>query len=94
LYKTVYENFGKIDVLISNAAVHILGPLADYTEEMFDKTSDANFKGTFFTVQRMLPYLNNGASIVLTSIIIQEFFCRVARQRDPCKYPYSLNARA
>jgi NAD(P)-dependent dehydrogenase (short-subunit alcohol dehydrogenase family) len=72
LYKTVYENFGKIDVLISNAAVHILGPLADYTEEMFDKTSDANFKGTFFTVQRMLPYLNNGASIVLTSTTVNE----------------------
>jgi NAD(P)-dependent dehydrogenase (short-subunit alcohol dehydrogenase family) len=72
LYKTVSEKFGKIDVVISNAAVYILGPLADYTEEMFDKTSDANFKGTFFTVQRALPYLNDGASIVLTSTTVNE----------------------
>lgn len=72
LYKTVSEKFGKIDVLIANAAVYVLGPLADFTEDMFDKVSDANFKGTFFTVQRALPFLNDGASIVLTSSTVNE----------------------
>lgn len=72
LYKTVSGKFGKIDVLIANAAVYVLGPLADFTEDMFDKVSDANFKGTFFTVQRALPFLNDGASIVLTSSTVNE----------------------
>lgn len=72
LYKTVHEKFGKIDVLIANAAVYVLAPLADFTEDLFDKVSDANFKGTFFTVQRALPFLNDGASIVLTSSTVNE----------------------
>ncbi|HTI08272.1 MAG TPA: SDR family oxidoreductase [Puia sp.] len=72
LYSTVQEKLGKIDVLVVNAAVYIIGPLAGFTEEMFDKTSDINFKGTFFTVQKALPYLNDGASIVLTSSTVAE----------------------
>ncbi|SFT09594.1 SDR family oxidoreductase [Mucilaginibacter polytrichastri] len=66
-YQHITAKFsGKIDILIVNAAVYITGPLTGYTEEMFDKTSDINFKGSFFSVQRALPYLNDGASIVLT----------------------------
>jgi NAD(P)-dependent dehydrogenase (short-subunit alcohol dehydrogenase family) len=72
MYRSVAAKFGKIDVLISNAAVYIIGPLADFTEEMFEKTSDINFKGTFFTVQRALPYLNDGASIVLMSSTVND----------------------
>lgn len=66
-YKKVGDAFGKIDVLIVNAGNFIGAPLADFTEEMFDETSRTNFKGVFFSVQRALPYLNDGASIVLTS---------------------------
>ena len=72
LYKTVDTKLGKIDVLIVNAAIYALAPLADFSEEMFDQLSDINFKGTFFTVQKALPYLNDGASIVLTSSIAAE----------------------
>lgn len=57
---------GKIDILVINAGVYITAPLADYTEAMFDETSDVNFKGAFFSVQRALPYLKEGASIILT----------------------------
>ncbi|MDB5029796.1 SDR family oxidoreductase [Mucilaginibacter sp.] len=67
VYEKVSETFGKIDVLVVNAGVFIAAPLADYTEEMFDQTSDINFKGAFFSVQKALPYLNNGASVILTS---------------------------
>lgn len=63
---------GKIDVLIVNAGVFLGAPLADFTEEQFDQTSDINFKGAFFAVQRALPYLNDGASIVLTSTALNE----------------------
>ena len=67
VYEKVNETFGKIDVLVVNAGVFVAAPLASYTEEMFDQTSDINFKGAFFSVQKALPYLNDGASIILTS---------------------------
>lgn len=63
---------GKIDILVVNAGVYITAPLADFTEEMFDKTSDVNFKGAFFSVQKALPYLNDGASIILTGSTVAE----------------------
>jgi len=66
-YQKVADAFGKIDVLVVNAGVAIFVPLADFTEEMFDTTSNINFKGAFFSVQRALPYLNDGASIIITS---------------------------
>ncbi|MDB5003272.1 MAG: short-chain dehydrogenase [Mucilaginibacter sp.] len=67
VYEKVTEIFGKIDVLVVNAGVFVAAPLADYTEEMFDQTSDINFKGAFFSVQKALPFLNDGASIIITS---------------------------
>ncbi|SFM81030.1 NAD(P)-dependent dehydrogenase, short-chain alcohol dehydrogenase family [Chitinophaga sp. YR627] len=72
LYKTIGEKVGKIDILVANAAVYVLAPLAAFTEEMFDKQSNINFKGTFFTVQKSLNYLNDGASVILLSSIANE----------------------
>lgn len=66
-YKAVSDSFGKIDVLVVNAGVYIAGSLIDFTEEQFDQTTDINFKGVFFSVQKALPYLNDGASVILTS---------------------------
>jgi NAD(P)-dependent dehydrogenase (short-subunit alcohol dehydrogenase family) len=71
-YQEVSSKLGKIDVLIVNAGIFLAGPLADFTEDQFDQTSDINFKGAFFSVQRALPYLNDGASIVLTSTALNE----------------------
>ncbi|UPK69928.1 SDR family oxidoreductase [Chitinophaga filiformis] len=72
LYQQVYQTFGKIDILAINAGVYVTGPLSDYTEAMFDQTSDINFKGVFFSVQKALPYLNDGASIVLTGSTVSD----------------------
>lgn len=47
-YEEVSKRFGKIDVLVVNAGVAISAPLAAFTEELFDQTSDTNFKGAFF----------------------------------------------
>jgi NAD(P)-dependent dehydrogenase (short-subunit alcohol dehydrogenase family) len=66
-YQKTAETFGKIDALVINAGVFIGGALADFTEEEFDRTSNINFKGVFFSIQKALPYLNDGASIVITS---------------------------
>ncbi|MDF2432961.1 MAG: hypothetical protein JWP44_2592 [Mucilaginibacter sp.] len=71
-YKKVNETFGKIDVLVVNAGIFIAAPLADYTEEMFDQSSDVNFKGVFFSIQRALPYLNDGASVIITGSTVGE----------------------
>lgn len=67
IYQTVADHFGKVDTLVVNAGVYIIAPLADFTEEQFDQVSDINFKGAFFSVQKALPVLNDGASVVLVS---------------------------
>jgi NAD(P)-dependent dehydrogenase (short-subunit alcohol dehydrogenase family) len=67
VYQTVEKKFGKVDTLIVNAGVYILAPLLAFTEEQFDKLSDINFKGAFFSVQKALPVLKDGASVVLIS---------------------------
>lgn len=67
LYNKIDNSFGKIDVLVANAGIYINQPAVEFTEEMFDQISDTNFKGTFFTIQKALPYLNDGASVILTS---------------------------
>lgn len=67
IYQTVEQKLGKVDALIVNAGVYVLGPLAEFTEDQFDKVSDINFKGAFFSVQKALPVLKDGASVVLVS---------------------------
>jgi len=70
LFQETTERFGKIDVLMVNAGVALPGPLASVDEAAFDHTADINFKGVFFTVQRALPHLNDGASIILVSSVL------------------------
>jgi NAD(P)-dependent dehydrogenase (short-subunit alcohol dehydrogenase family) len=66
LYKLVKEKAGHIDILHANAGGGEFAPLGSITEESFDKTFAANVKGTLFTVQKALPLLKNGSSIILT----------------------------
>lgn len=66
-YEKINDAFGKIDVLVINAGINFPAPLQDITEEMFDQIANVNFKGVFYSVQKALPYLNAGASIILTS---------------------------
>lgn len=72
VYQEVEEKLGKIDTLVANAGIYVLGPLSAFTEEQFDKVSDINFKGAFFTVQRALPVLKDGASVILVSSTVNE----------------------
>lgn len=71
-YKIVGEKFGKIDVLFANAGVAKFAPFADSTESMFDETFDINVKGVFFSIQKALPLLNDGASIIINSSVVNE----------------------
>ena len=61
--------YGRLDVLFANAGGGALGPFGQVTEEQFDKTLGVNVKGTFFTVQKLLPLVPDGGSIILNSSI-------------------------
>lgn len=67
LYAMTNERFGSVDVLFGNAGVAEFIPMCDVTDEHFSKLLDINVKGTFKTVQRALSFLNDSASIVLTT---------------------------
>jgi NAD(P)-dependent dehydrogenase (short-subunit alcohol dehydrogenase family) len=66
LFDTVRSAKGRIDVLFANAGLGELEPLGNISEESFDKTFDVNVKGTLFTVQKALPLMKAGGSIILT----------------------------
>ncbi|MEU1299223.1 SDR family NAD(P)-dependent oxidoreductase [Streptomyces shenzhenensis] len=65
LYEAVRARGEGLDVLVANAAVGSFMTLEQTTEEHFDQTFAVNTRGTLFTVQKALPVLNDGASIVL-----------------------------
>ena len=69
LYAVVKEKHGHIDILFANAGAGTIAPLAAATEAHFDQTFDVNVKGLFFTVQKALPLLRDGGSIILTSSV-------------------------
>jgi len=69
IYSTVEKKFGKIDVLFVNAGVAKFAPLADTPESLYDEQFDINIKGAYFTIQKAIPHLNDGASIVLNTSV-------------------------
>jgi len=71
-YKAVGDELGKIDIIFANAGIAKFAPFADSTEALFDETFDINVKGVFFTIQKALPLLNDGASIIINSSVVNE----------------------
>jgi NAD(P)-dependent dehydrogenase (short-subunit alcohol dehydrogenase family) len=69
LYETVQATGRRIDIVFANAGFGEFRALGEITEEHFDKLFDLNVKGTLFTVQKALPLLNAGASIILTGSV-------------------------
>lgn len=69
LYDAVLKQNRKIDVLFANAGVSQPRPVEAVDEQFFDLHFDANVKGLFFSVQKALPLLNDGASIILNGSI-------------------------
>ena len=57
---------GRIDILFANAGLGDFQPIGSITEESFDRTFGINVKGTLFTVQKALPLMSAGASVILT----------------------------
>jgi NAD(P)-dependent dehydrogenase (short-subunit alcohol dehydrogenase family) len=72
LYAEVNKKLGKIDVLFVNAGIAKFAPLADTSEGLFDEQFDINVKGAYFTIQKALPLLNDGASIILNTSVADQ----------------------
>src|SRR6202042_1094233 len=67
LYRQIAADGRKIDIVMANAGLVEFGFLASATPEHFDKTFNINARGTFFTVQKALPLMNDGGSIILVA---------------------------
>ncbi|MBT2188617.1 SDR family NAD(P)-dependent oxidoreductase [Sphingobium nicotianae] len=67
VYDAVQQQHAQIDVIIANAGGGTMLPLGAITEEQYQQTFDTNVKGTIFTVQKALPLLKDGGSIILMS---------------------------
>jgi NAD(P)-dependent dehydrogenase (short-subunit alcohol dehydrogenase family) len=70
LFSAVAQRFGKIDVLFVNAGVAKFVPFDAVSEEHYDEQFDINTKGAYFTIQKALPHLNDGASIILNTSVV------------------------
>ena len=68
LYETVGMK-GRLDIVVANAGLGEFAPLGGITEEHFDKLFNTNVRGALFTVQKALPLLNDGGSIILTGSV-------------------------
>jgi NAD(P)-dependent dehydrogenase (short-subunit alcohol dehydrogenase family) len=69
LYETVKAEGRRIDVVFANAGLGEFATLGSITEEHFDRLFNINVKGALFTVQKALPLLNDGGSIILTGSV-------------------------
>jgi NAD(P)-dependent dehydrogenase (short-subunit alcohol dehydrogenase family) len=67
LYDAVQQQHAQIDVVFANAGGGDLAPLGAITEEQYQRTFDTNVKGVLFTVQKALPLLRDGGSVILTA---------------------------
>ena len=70
LFAQVKREKGKLDIVFANAGVATYAPFGKITEEHFDSIFDINVKGLLFTVQKALPLLPDGASVILNASVV------------------------
>src|SRR4030088_1864947 len=70
LFAQIKREKGKLDVVFANAGIPNLAPFGKITEEQYDSVFNGNVKGLLFTVQKALPLLPDGASIILNASIV------------------------
>jgi NAD(P)-dependent dehydrogenase (short-subunit alcohol dehydrogenase family) len=65
------ETFGRLDVVVSNAGISgVIAPVADYPEDVFDQVLAVHVRGSFLVCKHSLPYLEAGASVIITSSVV------------------------
>lgn len=70
LFDRVKREKGRLDIVFANAGVAKYAPLGAITEELYETTFGTNVKGVIFTVQKALPLLADGASIILNASVV------------------------
>jgi NAD(P)-dependent dehydrogenase (short-subunit alcohol dehydrogenase family) len=70
LFSQIKREKGRLDIVFANAGVAKYTPFGEITEELYDSIFDINVKGLLFTVQKALPLLPDGASIILNASIV------------------------
>ncbi len=70
VYAAIKKDAGKLDILFVNAGIGSFAALEDVTEQHFDTIFDVNVKGVLFTVQKALPLLVDGASVILNASVV------------------------
>lgn len=70
LVKAISDGGKKVDVLFLNAGIALFAPIEHTTEEAYDAMFNTNVKGLFFTLQKLIPHLADGASVVLNSSVV------------------------
>jgi NAD(P)-dependent dehydrogenase (short-subunit alcohol dehydrogenase family) len=70
IFATIEKQKGRLDILFANAGVAAYQRLGEITEQEFDRHFDINVKGALFTVQKALPLLRDGASIIFSSSVV------------------------
>jgi NAD(P)-dependent dehydrogenase (short-subunit alcohol dehydrogenase family) len=68
LFSTIAQTLGRIDVLFINAGLKKVDVLQEVTEESFDEVFDINARGAFFALQKAIPHLNDGASVIVCGV--------------------------
>jgi len=72
LFDVVAKKLGRIDVLFANAGIARFAPVNVVSEDLYDETFDINVKGVFFTVQKAIPFLNDNASVILNTSVVNQ----------------------
>jgi len=72
-FAIIREKVGHVDIVFANAGIAKFAPLADVTEEFFLEQTAINVKGAYFTVQKALPLMTEGASVIFTSSTVAHF---------------------
>ena len=70
LFGQIEKDKGQLDVLFANAGIAKFGVIGEITEEIYDSIFDINVKGVLFTVQKALPLMPDGSSIILNASIV------------------------
>ena len=70
LFAQIQQEKGKLDIVFANAGVATYAPFGEITEEHYDSIFNINVKGLLFTVQKALPLLPDGASIILNASVV------------------------
>jgi NAD(P)-dependent dehydrogenase (short-subunit alcohol dehydrogenase family) len=69
MFATIKREFGHLDGVFVNAGYSVFVPFEDMTEQNFDRVIGTDFKGVYFTVQKALPLLRRGSSVIITSSV-------------------------